>query len=75
MDAILGFFSGVADLAVGAFDFLLGIIRDLVYIVQLTAKAVTAIPGLFRLLPPSCVSLLVVIFGVVVIYKILGREG
>lgn len=75
MDAILGFFSGVADLAVGAFDFLLGILRDLVYIVQVTAKAVTAIPGLFRLLPSACLSVLVVIFGVVVIYKILGREG
>lgn len=75
MDAILGFFSGVADLAVGAFDFLLGIIRDLLYIVQMTARAVSAIPGLFRLLPASCLTVIVGIFGVVVIYKILGREG
>lgn len=75
MDAIIGFFSGVADMFVGAYDFLIGILRDLVYIVRLTGKAVQAIPRLFSFLPPACVALLVTIFGVVVIYKILGREG
>lgn len=75
MDAIIGFFSGVADMLVGAYEFLIGILRDLVYIVRLTGKAVLAIPRLFSFLPPSCVALLVTIFGVVVIYKILGREG
>lgn len=75
MDAIIGFFSAIGDFIVGGFDFLLGIIRDLVYIVKLTGKAVGAIPRLFSFLPPAAVALLVTIFGVVVIYKILGREG
>lgn len=75
MGALLDFFTGFADLAVGAFEFLLGIIRDIVYIVQLTAKAVAAIPGYLALLPTPVVSLLMTIFAVVVIYKILGREG
>lgn len=75
MDAIIGFFSGIGDLLSGAFEFLIGIINDLVYIVRLTGRAVSAIPGLFRLLPSACVSVLVTIFAVVVIYKILGREG
>lgn len=75
MDAILGFFSGIGDMLVGAFEFLIGILRDLVSIVRLTGKAVSGIPRLFSLLPPECVALLVTIFAVVVIYKILGREG
>lgn len=75
MDAIIGFFTGLADFVVGGFEFLIGLVRDLVYIVQLTGKAVQAIPRLFSFLPPACVALLVTIFGVVVVYKILGREG
>lgn len=75
MDAILGFFRGIADVLVGAVDFLIGIIRDLVYLAQITARAVSAIPGFFAWLPPPAVALLLTIFSVVVIYKLLGREG
>lgn len=75
MNAILEFFAGIADLLVGAIDFLIGLIGDIVYLVQLTGKAVSSIPGFFQWLPAPVVALLVTIFGVVVIYKILGREG
>lgn len=75
MDAILEFFTGVADLLMGAIDFLVGVIGDIVYIAQLTAKAVTSIPNFFQWLPAPVVALVVTIFAVVVIYKILGREG
>lgn len=75
MDAIIGFFRGIADVLVGAVDFLIGIIRDLVYLAQLTGRAVSAIPKFFTWLPPSVVALLLTIFAVVVIYKLLGREG
>lgn len=75
MDAILGFFSGIASLLSGAFDFLLGILRDLAYIATLILKAISSVPAYFRWLPAPVVALLVTIFGVVAIYKILGREG
>lgn len=75
MNAILKFFSGVADLIGGAIDFLIGLVADLVYIVQLTAKAVATLPYYLRLLPPTVIVLLTTIFAVVVLYKIFGREG
>lgn len=75
MRAIIKFFTGIADLLSGAIDFLIGFIADIVYLVRLTGKAVSAIPGLFALLPSSAVALIGVIFTVVVLYKILGREG
>lgn len=75
MDAIIGFFQGIADVLTGAIDFLIGMIEDIVYIVQLTGKAVASIPGYFTWLPAPVVALIVTIFAVVVVYKILGREG
>lgn len=75
MGALVDFFKGIADLATGAFDFLLGIIQDIVYVVKLTGRAIAAIPGYLALLPAPVIALLMTIFAVVVIYKILGREG
>lgn len=75
MDAIIGFFTGIADLLGGVIDFLLGLIRDIVYIATLILKAVAGIPSFFAWLPSPVLALLVTIFGVVAIYKILGREG
>ncbi len=57
------------------FDFVISLVEDLVYIVQATGKALTSIPSLFSWLPPPVLALLITIFGVVVIYKISGREG
>lgn len=75
MDAIIEFFTGIVDLLTGAVDFLIGVIADIVYIAQLTAKAASSIPSYFTWLPSPVVAMIVTIFGVVVIYKILGREG
>lgn len=58
-----------------AFDFLLGLIEDLVYMIDLTAKSVAKIPDYFSWLPGSLVAMIVAIFAIVVIYKVLGREG
>lgn len=75
MDAIIGFFSGIAGLISSAVEFLIGVLGDLVYLVKLTGKAVLAIPSYFSWLPAPILALLTTIFAVVVLYKILGREG
>lgn len=75
MSAIIDFFSSIANGISAAFDFLIGIIQDLVYIVKLTAKFLVSIPSYFSWLPGEVFSILAVILSVVVIYKILGREG
>lgn len=75
MDAIIGFFSGLADLLGGAFEFLLSLVSDIVYTASLIVKAVSSIPSFFSWLPAPVLALLITIFGVVAIYKLIGREG
>lgn len=59
----------------GLVDFVIGIIMDLVYVIQLLAEFIINIPSYFVWLPSPVVVMIVTIFGIVVIYKVLGREG
>lgn len=75
MDAIIGFFTGLADVLGGLVDFVIGLVADLVYLTQITGKAVASIPSYFAWVPAPVLALLLAVFAVVVLYKILGREG
>lgn len=75
MDAIVSFFTGLGNAIVSAFDFVISFFADLVYVIQLLGKVVLSIPGYFSWLPGSVSALLITLFAIVVIYKILGREG
>lgn len=75
MDAIVSFFTGIGNAIVSAFDFVISFFSDLVYVIQLLGKVVLSIPSYFSWLPGSISALLVTLFAIVVIYKILGREG
>lgn len=75
MDAIIGFFKGIGAAIGAVIDFVIGLFQDLVYMVQLLGQFVVNIPGYFAWLPAGVVAVIVTIFAIVVIYKILGREG
>lgn len=75
MSAVLDFLQGIAAGVSAALDFLMGLIEDVAYVVKITAEFVTQIPSYISWLPASVVAIIVSIFVVVVIYKILGREG
>lgn len=75
MDSIISFFEGIGKAIVAAFDFVVSFFGDLIYVIQLTGKVLAQIPSFFSWMPAEIVTLLVVLFGIVVIYKILGREG
>lgn len=75
MQAILDFFTGVWNVITSLIDFVIGIVEDLVYVIGLTANFFAQIPTYFSWLPSAYVTLIVTIFGIVVIYKVLGREG
>lgn len=75
MRTIIKFFKGLAKVIGGLVDFAIGFIGDILYLVQLTAEAVASIPSYFSWVPPPVLALLLTIFSVVVLYKILGREG
>lgn len=74
MTAIIEFLIGIAD-AVGALiDFLVSMVEDVVYVVELIGSAVASIPDYLSWLPPEVLAVIVSALAVVVIYKILGRD-
>lgn len=75
MDAIVSFFSGIGNFLISVCDFVISFFGDLIYIIQLLGKIAFSIPGYFSWLPDNLLALLLTLFAIVVIYKILGREG
>lgn len=75
MEAIINFLTGIGDGLLAIVDFLGGMIEDILYVVQLTGSFVLKIPDFFDWLPPELIAIVVSLFAVVVVYKILGREG
>ena len=75
MGGIIEFFQNIADGVVAAVEYLGSLLSDIAYMVTLVGVFVAKIPVYFSWLSPTVVSLIVMAFGVVVIYKILGREG
>ena len=75
METLLNFISSIANLIVGAFQFLVDTVSGLAYCVQMLIYFTANIPDYFDWMPDSCITLVVLVFGVAVTYKILGREG
>lgn len=61
---------------VGWFDFVVGIIEDLIYVIKLLGNASESVfPLIISFFPDYVLSILAVFIVVAVVYKILGREG
>ena len=75
MEAIITFLQGIMTGVTTALNFLIGFIEDIVYVVKLTGEFVLNIPDYFAWLPAPVLATVVSIFAIVVIYKVLGREG
>lgn len=75
MKALVEFIKGIAEGVTAAIDFLFGIIEDLVYMVKLLGQFILDIPAYLSWLPAGVVAIFITIFGIVVIYKVIGREG
>lgn len=75
LNTIKDFFLGFAEIISSLVDFVINLIQDIVYVVKLCGSFVAKIPAYFSWLPASVLTLIITIFSIVVIYKILGREG
>lgn len=75
MSALLNFLEAIASGVSAALDFLLSLISDIAYMAKLTATFVVQIPEYLSFLPSQVLALVVSMFAIVVIYKLLGREG
>ena len=56
-------------------NFVVDFFADIVYMIRLTGKFLLAVPNYLAWLPSWLISSIMTIFAIVVIYKILGREG
>lgn len=75
MQAITDILKSLANWVTMLVDFVFGFIGDVIYIIKITGIFLLKIPEYFAWLPSECVSIIVIIFSIVVVYKILGREG
>lgn len=65
----------IGDFFVTIGQFLYDFVKDIIYMIELVGEAVAQIPDYISWLPVEVVTIIVSIFAIVVIYKILGREG
>ena len=74
IDALLSWLAGIADAIAGFFAFVASLVGDLVYMVQLIVKVLAHIPAFFAWLPARVLALLVIVFALVALYKLFGRD-
>lgn len=75
LDGLFDLFSTIGEYISTAWTFLVDFFKDTFDMIKLVGETVSKLPQYFTWLPEELLSILLVLFGVVVLYKILGREG
>lgn len=75
MTAIANFFSSFGELLGAIGQWFLDTLMDLWYAITMMVDFTLMIPRLFEWLPVSAVVIMVSMFAIVIVYKVLGREG
>lgn len=75
MQALSDILVAIGQFLVTIYDIISSFISDIVYVVKLTAVFLIEVPQYFAWMPSEAVVLLGTIFSIVVVYKIIGREG
>lgn len=72
---IVDLLKSIAELTIALVKFVPKLLNDFIMVINLVVDAVAQLPRLFIVFPSIISSLLIAVFAVVVVYKILGREG
>lgn len=75
LESIFAAIESIIDFLDTIWNFVTDFLSDTFEMIKLVGETLTKIPSYLSWLPAEVVAPLVVLFGVVVIYKILGREG
>lgn len=75
MEDLLDMIEGFFDMVGSVVEFVIDWIQDILYIAELLGTLISNLPSIFGWMPVPVYSMIASIFGVIVIYKILGREG
>lgn len=75
MTKLFDLVQGLFELLLSLWDFVVGLVGDLVYIAKLLPKVIISIPSMLNsLLPSSVVAIIMTFVAVTVIYRIMGRD-
>lgn len=75
MNTVIDLLGQLVELILSFFDVVFSFLSDIEYAMKMCVSVVAQIPSAFVWLPEHMLSLVCVAFGVVVVYKVLGREG
>lgn len=75
MDAIINFLETIGNAISSVISFVISFFQDVIYMIQITGKVLAQLPSYLSWMPPQMSALLLILLAVVVVYKILGREG
>lgn len=75
MQDILDALYSIADALFSVLEVIGDFINDLVWTVELLGKAILNVPNYISWLPKPLIAIVMGCFSVVIIYKVLGREG
>lgn len=74
MEGIFEFFDLIGTALTSTIDFLLTMVMDIVYLVQMGLQFLASVPSYFSWLPAPILALVVSILTVMVILKVAGRD-
>lgn len=72
---MLDMLQSIVDTLTAIIDFIVQLVQDLIFVVETLGQAILTIPDYLSWLPAEVASLFIIAFSVVLIYKIVGREG
>lgn len=75
MQILINFFVGIGNFIIAIFSYLIEAVMSLAYVFELLTYFTANIPRYFAWLPSELLTLVVLTFGIAVIYKLFGREG
>lgn len=75
MESIKEYLISIGEFFTSIYEFVISFFSDVVYLIKLTGAFVAKIPDYFAWLPDQVLVIIVMTFTVVVLYKVLGREG
>lgn len=75
MGAIIRMLKSLVQLIISLVKFIPVILKDFIIVIELVLNTLTSLPTLFIVFPSVLSAILMSVFGVVIIYKVLGREG
>lgn len=75
MQAIFDFLVDIGHLLSHLFGGVILLFDDIVYIIGLGGKFLAYVPSYFAFLPNEMLLVLGALFSLIVVYKVLGREG